>query len=495
MNVQYDIRQAPTLQNFLLDNSFMRAVMGPFGSGKSSACCAEIVRRGHEQKPGADGKRRTRWAVVRNTFRMLEDTTIKTFLMWFPPGDAGDYRASSHDFFLKIGKDVEIEINFRALDRPEHVKNLLSLEVTGAWFNEVREIPWAIVEAMTGRVGRYPAKRDGGPTWYGILMDTNPPDIDSRFARFFEGEEAGKPRLEPDHEHLKARVHGRIFKQPSGLSPMAENLKNLPGGRAYYTNMMAGKSSEFIKVYVEGQYGFFVEGRPVYGNDYDDSVHCMDFEHLKGVTIDRGWDFGLTPACVLTQVSPMGQWLVFDEIVGDGIGLERFKQLVHSYCNSRYPGHYFTDTGDPAGQARSQTDERTCFAILESPENGGEIRIAAGEVTPAARIESVRRPLNTRKGFLLHPRCKVLRKGFMGGYQFKRLQVSEERYEEKPLKNEYSHPHDALQYVASRIFGSKIMYPEQKETRARTVTDFDIFAAPRYKKESVTDFDVYKVGG
>jgi hypothetical protein len=43
----------------------------------------------------------------------------------------------------------------------------------------------------------------------------------------------------------------------------------------------------------------------------------------------------------------------------------------------------------------------------------------------------------------------------MGRYQFRRVKVSgsAERYHDEPEKNEYSHPHDALQYAASSVFG------------------------------------------
>ena len=67
---------------------------------------------------------------------------------------------------------------FLALDRPEDVKKLLSLELTGVWINEAREIPKSIVDACSMRVGRYPSMRDGGPSWYGVIADTKPPDTD-----------------------------------------------------------------------------------------------------------------------------------------------------------------------------------------------------------------------------------------------------------------------------------------------------------------------------
>jgi hypothetical protein len=54
----------------------------------------------------------------------------------------------------------------------------------------------------------------------------------------------------------------------------------------------------------------------------------------------------------------------------------------------------------------------------------------------------------------LSPNCKTLRKGFNGAYKYRRLQIAgEERFTEKPDKNEFSHPHDALQYVALRLRG------------------------------------------
>src|SRR6056300_1226734 len=75
---------SPTLADFHASNAFVRGVKGPIGSGKSVGCCLEIFIRAKQQHPSIDGKRRTRWAVVRNTGPELETTTIKTWLDWFP---------------------------------------------------------------------------------------------------------------------------------------------------------------------------------------------------------------------------------------------------------------------------------------------------------------------------------------------------------------------------------------------------------------------------
>ena len=61
----------PTLSQFLDDDSFVRCVVGPVGSGKSSACVLEILRRACEQRPGPNGKRCTKFAVIRNSYPQL----------------------------------------------------------------------------------------------------------------------------------------------------------------------------------------------------------------------------------------------------------------------------------------------------------------------------------------------------------------------------------------------------------------------------------------
>ena len=51
-------------------------------------------------------------------------------------------------------------------------------------------------------------------------------------------------------------------------------------------------------------------------------------------------------------------------------------------------------------------------------------------------------------GFLIdRQKCPSLVTGFLGGYHYRRMNVSGERYEDKPNKNKFSHVHDALQYA------------------------------------------------
>ena len=432
---------SPTLSTFHRSDAFMRGVRGPVGSGKSTGMCWEIMRRAREQKPSPDGKRRSRWVVVRNTYRELKDTTLRTWLDWFPEVHTGSFHHGDMVHHIQID-DLDMEVMFRALDRPDDAKKVLSLELTGAWVNEAREIPKGIIDALGDRTGRYPSRRDGGCTWRGVMMDTNSPDDDHWWFRLAEEE---RPR------------GWKFFSQPPGLIEVdgewrtnseAENLANLEPD--YYETRAAGKSRDYVLIYYCADYGFVQEGKPVYP-EYVDGVHCSP-DILKPIP-DRpiyiGIDFGLTPAAVFGQTTASGQWRWIDELVTEDIGAVRFAELMGPMLRNRYAGFKFEIFGDPAGDQRAQTDETTPFQILNSrnipalaaPTND---LIMRREVVAAA----LRRMVDGRPGLLVSPRCKVVRKGMAGGYAYKRMQVvGEERFHDKPVKNRFSHPCEAAQYM------------------------------------------------
>jgi hypothetical protein len=130
-DIVYDYADVPTIRDFSRSSKFLRGLMGPFGSGKSSGCVVELVKWGARQ-PLHNGRRRSRFAVIRNTYRQLEDTTISTFFEWLPPSEFGRWMKSDFIYVIdRLAPDLEIEIRFRALDRPEQVANLLSAEIHG----------------------------------------------------------------------------------------------------------------------------------------------------------------------------------------------------------------------------------------------------------------------------------------------------------------------------------------------------------------------------
>lgn len=449
-----EYKASPTMSKFHEDDSFVRALLGPIGSGKSVACCVELMRRATQQEPSPDGIRRTRWAIIRNTYRELVDTTIKTFEDWFPRS-LGLFRQMDMQFTIKKrlpdGTAFHAEILYRALDRPDDVKKLLSLELTGAWINEAREVPKPVLDMLQGRVGRYPSMREGGASWYGVILDTNPPDSDHWFYKLFEEDK-------PDGF--------KLFHQPSGIGPQAENIDNLPA--KYYSNMMAGKDKEWINVYVHGMYGFIADGKPVWP-EYKDDIHSTD-EHIAHYhKIFVGIDFGLTPAACIGQLSPSGQLQVIDELVCEDMGAQNFGKLLHQRLSTYYADCEIEIYADPAGEQRSQTDEVTPFQILWNqgiqawPAHTNDFTIRREVVADAMqRLDFTGKP-----AFLIGPKAQMCRKACGGGYKYKRMQVTgEQRFQDKPDKqSRYSHVGDALQYMALGALGDNRViggYGEQK---------------------------------
>jgi hypothetical protein len=445
----------PVAKAFLESNAFIRGIMGPIGSGKTTAAIIDMVVRAAQQRPGPDGKRRTRFAVIRNTYPDLKNTSLKSWLDWVP-ADAGKLNMNPPITHKIQAGDVDMEVLFLALDRDEDVRKLLSLELTGAWVNEARYIPKGILDALTGRVGRYPAMRDGGPTWSGIILDTNPPDTESWWYRMAEKTDPAiveeMARLQRELFNMGALKEGQplveFFKQPSGLAPNAENIKNLRQG--YYHFAAAGKDEDYVKVYIHGEYGYVVEGKPVYPM-YRDRLHCHSspVEPVEGLPILLGADFGLTPAATFGQRLANGRWILFDELVTDNCGITRFAELLSSFAASRYPWcRNFRAWGDPAGN--ETRDDETIFDVLR--------RITGWKWTPAPsndpdlRREAVIQPLNRlidgAPGLLISPTMPVLRKGFISGYHYKFVRSSNGAVmHETPAKNMFSHVHDSAQYL------------------------------------------------
>ena len=428
-------KASKTGKRFHQSEAFVRLIIGPIGSGKSVASCWDVFMKACQQEP-FKGKRRSRWVIVRNTYRELIDTTINTYNDWFSDIGywvKGDMKHVVH-MPLDDGTTVEYEVLFRALDKPTDIKKLLSLELTGGFINEAREIPKQVLDMLVGRVGRYPSMMQGGASWSGIIMDTNPPDQDHWIHTLFEED----------------RPQGyEIFHQPSGTSPEAENIENLPVG--YYERMQHGKDPEWVKVYVHGEYGFVTDGIPVVP-EFHQHVHVtndrLEFDQDDGELL-IGVDFGRTPAAVFGQAIG-GQIQIIDELVTFGIGATHFAKLLRERIRGHYPTANVEATGDPAGDNPGEQVDDTCIEILQ---NAGIPIDAAHTNNFTIRREAVSIPLTSlnmqgEPNLVISPNCINLIKGMNGGYKYKRMQVSgAERFALKPDKTKYSHVCEALQYL------------------------------------------------
>lgn len=459
----------PVAAQFLASTAFTRAIMGPVGSGKTGACLMDMLYRARRQAPHpSDGVRRTRFAVIRDTYRQLEKTTIKSWHHWVPQdlghwvgGSGGTPASHTVRFAMPDGTTVEMTVEFIGLGDNSVANVMPGWEGTGAYLNEADKLAREVLTYVRGRVGRYPAvdaaNGFAGATWRGVWMDFNAPDTEHWLYDVLV--ENPDPTTE-------------FFIQPGGMqrvgggyavNPAAENLRNLVPG--YYEQQISGQPEWYIRRMVLNQWGASRDGEPVYP-EYVDELHCAQepIEPIRSLPLELGADAGLTPGLVLGQRTPWGQWRIYDELVAPptGMGARRFGAALNQLLAERYAAWHSRDQrafgepsrisawGDPAANARASTDEQTWLQVMQA-ETGIPFRPAPTN-SLTLRLEAVRRPLTRlidgQPGLLISPRCKILRKGFNSGYRLKRLHIAgSERFADEPEKNAFSHVHDGLQYV------------------------------------------------
>ena len=464
-----------TMKAFHADAASTRIVMGPFGSGKSSSLCFEIIRQAANMPFCKDGVRRCRTGIVRNSYKQLLQTSLRTWRHWADnAATKARYHLSSplesyHTFYDDKGR-IDLEILYINIDSILQIDDLKSLELSNSWLNEGSELPPGIISVIGGRCGRYPAQDDIDYQPYnaGIVMCSNPPDEDHWLpkleleCREITGNSVNDYRV---YERLYNYVEDgiakstvvHIYHQPPALikneenewtaNPLAENIKNLGGYKYYFERLQNG--DEFIKVYVCGHYGMISNNQVVYENYNDDlhSINSIDVDLREPLILT--WDFGIqSPACLVSQYVN-GRLYVIKEFCGEWISTKELAEnFVRSWVLSNARDLPIESIGDPAG-----TDHG--FTQLEEV---GIFSDAARSNMPDIRIDAVRSILNDLvmgKPRLIISRdgCPKLRQGFLGKYYFKRLQViGEEAYRNVPHKNHpYSDIHDCLQYASLHV--------------------------------------------
>lgn len=445
--------------------AFGRLIAGPVGSGKTTGCVIELLRRSATQGRAADGLRHTRHAVVRQTLKQLKDTVLKDCQNWLK--GIGTWKVSENTFHIEFN-DVRSEWIFIPLENAEDQARLLSMQLTGAWLSECIEMDISVLAPLTGRLGRYPSGSDGVPTWNGWIADTNFPTEMTPWHNFME-------------EHIVNPGEVQIFKQPSGLLPTAENLDwllqteeslKLPEGhpartaqgRKYYERFVElyGEDSDWVRRYVKAEYGDDPSGAAVFKNSFRSNFHVVpDTLLIPGYPLLVGQDFGRNPWSLICQMDHLGRLIVHEEVPGTNVGLEKHVQqsLRPRLFSSKYLGHKVCVVGDPSGVAKGNVSEESCFDALQrmglpcfpAPTNDIEPRLRAVEALLGRQINGGPAIMISAAG------CPFLCRAMGGGYRFTKMKTGALRtIPDKTDKEGFSHVADDLQYVALVVHGGQV---------------------------------------
>lgn len=429
----------PTISKFMNDNSKVRLIIGPYGSGKTTGCIMELMCRAMAEHPDASGIRKTRFAIVRNTSQQLRQTILEDIRKWFMPGMNYKVTDSTVQFKFthpQLGK-IESDWLLIPLDRPEDQQRLLSLNLTGGWVSEFREIPISIVEALLGRCGRFHPLGVLENAWHGIIGESNPPDEDSEWYKKLE---------------LTLPSNWKLFKQPGGLDINAENKEpgRLPAG--YYEDLVASNTPDWVDVHVHAKYGKSLSGQAVFRASFRSGFHVTynAIKPIPGIPLMIGQDFGRTPAALVGQVDNRGRLVIFHETTSTDMGIEQFLvSTLRPTLFNFYSGLPLFMVADPSGRDKGQISEespfdalrRLGFQVYAAPSNDIEPRLRAVEQLFLRQVDGG--PAIIING----AHCPQLIEALKFNYRYKRKQAGE--LEDKPEKTHpWSDLADCLQYMA-----------------------------------------------
>lgn len=227
--------------------------------------------------------------------------------------------------------------------------------------------------------------------------------------------------------------------------------KRSPGFKEKVKNQMPLK--DFLVEYERNWEAY--DGKPVF-EDYNKLIHEVRraAEPELGLPLLIGWDFGLTPAAVVAQLQG-NRLVILREFVSRNKGIRQFAPEVMNTLRQQYPmwndpKRDFLSFVDPAGFSRSQ-DNSESSCVIEMGAQGIK-NIFPGPVSWEDRRKAVEHFLIGMSGgkpnFSLYAKdCPKLSKGLGGAYRYPDKYGILEPGNPKPLKDEYSHPADALQYL------------------------------------------------
>jgi hypothetical protein len=447
-----------TISKFMLDEQHeVRLILGPYGSGKTTGCIMELARRMLDEYPDAKGVRHTRFVIVRNTAQQLRQTILEDIRKWLQP--VMQYKVTDStivfDFVHPTQGKIHSEWMLIPLDKPEDQQRLLSLNITGGWVSEFREIPISVVEALLGRVGRFRPLGVNKNKWCGIIGESNPPDEDSDWYKKLEIE---RPK------------NWMLYKQPGGMDPNAENRENLRDG--YYESLIESNNSDWVDVHVHAKYGKSLSGQAVWRASFRPDFHITynDVKPIPGLSLMIGQDFGRTPASLIAQIDTRGRLVIFREALTKDAGIEQFiVSTLRPLMFTHFPGVPSYMIADPSGVHKGQITEESAFDALKrlgfkvyaAPTNDIDPRLRAVEQLFLRQIDGG--PAIIIVGHY----CPMLVQALKFNYRYRRKKDGQ--LEDMPEKTHpWSDLADCLQYLALGATGNyigRILAREQPRVR------------------------------
>lgn len=474
----------PTIGRFHASPDFHRWIAGPIGSGKTTAAAPiEAALTAIMQRPDAEGVRRAKVGILRDTYRNMYRSLIPTWQRIFPPElghfTGSDDRPAKHVLSFpaphldaggqptgKLGM-CELEAEFCALGSGANANTVEAVcrgwEIMYAYIDEEDLVPTEARSFLAGRALR------GGISELrvsrGVTGCFNKPDVDH-----------------PLYEICEERQPSGYFDQPGGLlaggppyrtNPGAENLQNLhgyklglPDPQCYYPVSAEDQPEWYIRRMLRNAWGASVAGEPIYLWTPERHVCAAELEPRDGDELVLGLDGGGTPAAVIMGRTATGRRVVYAEVVivdpsdrrglrlQRGIGPKTFAAAIRDALTPRFQHcRVSLAYGDPAAFYGADREAGE-YSFMETVGNSLGITVMEAPSNEISLRQDAVRELKDRNNrfdglpnLMINPSCRFLRRGFASDYKLEARDPKQPGKDPKPQKSATSHVHDALQYA------------------------------------------------
>src|SRR3990167_5835379 len=419
-------------------------LQGGYGAAKTMPACAFGVLLSL-MVPGNRG------IVIRESYPKLHDSTQRVFMETLERGKIKFKGRENRDgWYHRIILSNKSEVVFR---EAKNLGRFLGPEY--GWFlvDEAFEIDKEVFKKLQGRL-RLPAARG----YHRGMLLSNPPPHHSWLHEVF-GDTPGRFEREVEIDGKIEVVTFRFMKVSTRANP-----HNPPG---YLADILTGLTQDEIARLVDGEYGYTLEGPPVYPM----------FEHHRHVglpvvrkiqTLVRAWDFGFRhPACTWHQFWRCRKtnihWAILDAVDGRMIEALPFADEVLTHTRAAFVGIdslLIEDCGDRAGAKQSDTGPGPIVQLNQPPHNLS-IHYKVCDVEPGIRmIRDFLRLLPCECGesrFLVHRKNRYVIEGFQGGYHLKKKPSATVKEEEPYKDGFYDDFMDSVRYSAEHYLRPELL--------------------------------------
>jgi hypothetical protein len=223
--------------------------------------------------------------------------------------------------------------------------------------------------------------------------------------------------------------------------------------------------------------------------EFSEQDHVLDEQNMGRLAADlmprrrrrllRSWDFGYHhPAVVIAQVDSRDRLILYGELQGRDLDIDRFAQKVIQYCADSF-GDWsawgYADYCDPAGaQVRSIMSEQSETTELQVLARYGIYPAYSPRPRKTGRAiihQLLRERDDKSPALLVTRRCPIIISGMLGGYTYK--MKTDGTYHDEPDDDGYfSHTQACLRYLVTNHFSNLAEHygPGHGEQAARART-------------------------